>query len=66
MTDFIIETNQLFKSFESNHAALARCVERDLHGSTLFTLSLPASRLRLMSVRAAIGWLEGAGVIGVL
>jgi hypothetical protein len=39
---------------------------KGIHGSTLFTLSLPVSRLRLMSVRAAIGWLEGAGVIGVL
>jgi hypothetical protein len=38
---------------------------KGIHGSTLFTLSLPVSRLRLMSVRAAIGWLEGAGVIGV-
>ena len=39
---------------------------KGIHGSTLFTLSLPVSRLRLMSVRAAIGWLEGIGVIGVL
>ncbi len=39
---------------------------KGVHGSTLFTLSMPVSRLRLMSVRAAIGWLEGAGVIGVL
>ena len=39
---------------------------KGIHGSTLFTLSLPVSRLRLISVRAAIGWLEGMGVIGVL
>ncbi len=39
---------------------------KGIHGSTLFTLSLPVSRLRLMSVRAAIGWLEAIGVIGVL
>jgi hypothetical protein len=39
---------------------------KGIHGSTLFTLSLPVSRLRLISVRAAIGWLEGVGVIGVL
>ena len=39
---------------------------KGIHGSTLFTLSLPVSRLRLMSVRAGIGWLEGMGVIGVL
>src|ERR1700729_1020010 len=39
---------------------------KGVHGSTLFTLSLPVSRLRLMSVRAAIGWLEGIGVIAVL
>ena len=38
---------------------------KGIHGSTLFTLSLPVSRLRLISVRAAIGWLEGIGVIGV-
>jgi hypothetical protein len=39
---------------------------KGIHGSTLFTLSLPVTRLRLLSVRAAIGWLEGSGVIGVL
>jgi hypothetical protein len=38
---------------------------KGLHGSTLFTLSLPVSRLRLLAVRASIGWLEGVGVIGV-
>jgi hypothetical protein len=31
---------------------------KGLHGSTLFTLSLPVSRLRLIAVRAGIGWLE--------
>jgi hypothetical protein len=39
---------------------------KGLHGSTLFTLSMPESRLRLLSVRAFIGWLEMAAVIGVL
>jgi hypothetical protein len=39
---------------------------KGLHGSTLFTLSLPASRLRLLAVRASIGWFEAAGVIGAL
>jgi hypothetical protein len=39
---------------------------RGLHGSTLFTLSLPVSRLRLLAVRATIGWLEVIGVIGAL
>jgi hypothetical protein len=37
---------------------------KGLHGSTLFTLSLPVSRLRLLAVRASIGWFEAAGVIG--
>lgn len=36
---------------------------KGLHGSTLFTLSLPVSRLRLLTVRASIGWLEMAGGI---
>jgi hypothetical protein len=39
---------------------------KGLHGSTLFTLSMPVSRLRLMAVRAGIGWLETAAAIGVL
>jgi hypothetical protein len=34
---------------------------KGLHGSMLFTLSLPVSRLRLIAVRACIGWLETAG-----
>jgi len=34
---------------------------KGLHGSTLFTLSLPVSRLRLLTVRACIGWLESVG-----
>jgi hypothetical protein len=34
---------------------------KGLHGSTLFTLSLPVSRLRLLSIRAGLGWLELAG-----
>ena len=36
---------------------------KGLHGSTLFTLSLPVSRLRLLTVRAGMGWLEMAGAI---
>ena len=36
---------------------------KGLHGSTLFTLSLPVSRFRLLAVRAGLGWLEMAGVI---
>ena len=36
---------------------------KGLHGSTLFTLSLPVSRLRLLTVRAGAGWLEMAGGI---
>lgn len=39
---------------------------KGLHGSTLFTLSLPVSRLRLLAVRASIGWFEGVGVIALL
>lgn len=37
---------------------------KGLHGSTLFTLSLPVSRFRLLAVRSSLGWLEMAGVIG--
>src|ERR1700743_1908932 len=33
-------------------------VSKGIHGSTLFTLSLPVTRLRLLGVRAGIGWLE--------
>jgi hypothetical protein len=36
---------------------------KGLHGSTLFTLSLPVSRFRLLAVRASIGWLEMSGLI---
>jgi len=39
---------------------------KGLHGSTLFTLSLPVSRLRLLAIRASIGWLEMVGVVGAL
>jgi hypothetical protein len=38
---------------------------KGIHGSTQFTLSLPVSRLRLLAVRAALGWMEMAGVIGL-
>jgi len=37
---------------------------KGLYGSTEYTLSLPVSRLRLLAVRAGIGWLEMASVIG--
>lgn len=39
---------------------------RGLHGSTLYTLSLPVSRLRLIAVRAGLGWVEMAAVVGVM
>jgi ABC-2 type transport system permease protein len=39
---------------------------KGLHGSTLFTLSLPVSRFRLLVVRAGLGWLETAGFLGAL
>ncbi len=39
---------------------------KGLHGSTLFTLSLPVSRFRLLATRASIGWFEGAVAIGAL
>jgi hypothetical protein len=39
---------------------------KGIHGSSLFTLSLPVSRLRLLAVRAAIGWFESVAVIAVL
>jgi hypothetical protein len=39
---------------------------KGLQGSTLFTLCLPVSRLRLLAVRAAVGWLEAAGFISAL
>jgi hypothetical protein len=39
---------------------------KGLHGSTLYTLSLPVSRLRLLAVRAGLGWLELASGIAIL
>jgi hypothetical protein len=39
---------------------------KGLHGSTLYTLSLPVSRLRLLAVRAGLGWLELAIGIAAL
>jgi hypothetical protein len=38
---------------------------KGLHGSTQYTLSLPVSRLQLLAVRAALGWIEMTGVIGM-
>jgi hypothetical protein len=38
----------------------------NLQGKTLFTLSLPVTRVRLLAVRAGLGWLEMAGGIGVI
>lgn len=39
---------------------------KGLHGSTLFTLTLPVSRLRLLAVRAGIGWLETMAGVGAI
>jgi hypothetical protein len=39
---------------------------KGVHGSSLFTLSLPVSRLRLLATRAAIGWLECVAEIALL
>jgi hypothetical protein len=39
---------------------------KGLHGSTLFTLSMPVSRFRLLGVRTSVGWLEGAAAIAAL
>jgi hypothetical protein len=39
---------------------------RGIHGSMIFTLSLPVSRLRLFIVRATTGLLETAAVIAIL
>jgi hypothetical protein len=39
---------------------------KGLPGSTLYTLSLPVSRLRLLATRASLGWLVLAGFTGVL
>jgi len=39
---------------------------KGLQGSTIFTLSLPVSRFRLLAVRSMLGWLEMAGLIGAL
>jgi hypothetical protein len=39
---------------------------RGLHGSQLFTLALPVSRLRLLAVRSMIGWLELTGGLVLL
>lgn len=39
---------------------------RGLHGSTLFTLSLPVSRLRLLAVRIGVGMAATAAVIAII
>jgi hypothetical protein len=39
---------------------------KGLHGSTQFTLSLPVSRLRLMAIRASVGWLEVITIFALL
>ena len=41
-------------------------VQRGIHGSTLYTVSLPVSRLRLLLVRATLGSLEGVAAISLL
>src|SRR6185437_10073754 len=38
---------------------------KGLHGSTLYTLSLPVKRTRLVLTRAAIGWVEMAAALTV-
>jgi hypothetical protein len=39
---------------------------KGIHGSMLFTLSLPVSRFRLLAVRSGLGWIEMVGGIGIL
>jgi hypothetical protein len=39
---------------------------KGLHGSTLFTLTMPVSRFRLLAVRAGLGWLEMVGAIAAI
>jgi hypothetical protein len=39
---------------------------KGIHGSTLYSLSLPVSRLRLVGVRAGLGWLESAVAVATL
>ena len=39
---------------------------KGLHGSTIFTLSLPVSRFKLLLVRASVGWIEMTALIGAL
>src|SRR5580658_8280252 len=39
---------------------------KGIHGSMLFTLSMPVSRFRLLMTRAGLGWLEMAATIGVM
>ncbi len=38
---------------------------KGIHGSTLFTLTMPVSRLRLMATRAFIGWVETVVAVSV-
>ena len=38
---------------------------KGLHGSLYFTLSLPASRFRLLATRAGLGMLETVGVLAI-
>jgi hypothetical protein len=39
---------------------------KGLQGSTVFTLSLPVSRFRLLATRACLGWLVLAAAIGIM
>ena len=39
--------------------------QRGTHGSTLFTVSLPVSRVRMLCVRAALGWCEVLAAMAV-
>jgi hypothetical protein len=69
----VLTTNPIFMVWISTWLAGAGIATQSafqatkgLHGSMLFTLSLPVSRLRLLTVRSGIGWLEMVGVIATL
>lgn len=44
----------------------AMLANKGLHGSTLYTLSLPVSRMRIISVRAGLGWVEMAAGVALM
>jgi hypothetical protein len=37
-----------------------------LHGSTYYTLSLPVSRRRLLTIRATLGYIEAVAIVGLM